>query len=234
MDPRYTYFLILACTLAGPLLLSFDKKVAFYKKWKYVFAAMILPAIVYLTWDAYFITKGVWSFNEKYITGPKLFNIPIEEVLFFFIVPYSCLFIYECVITYFPFVKQRNAGNNILQVIAVLLLVFGVYFFGKYYTSWTFLGLAAFIIIIYINKKLFAEFSGNAFLVSYLIVLIPFLLVNGFLTDIPVVLYNNAENTGVRIYSIPFEDIFYGMLLIMMNIVIYEKLRPSKEAGNNG
>ena len=64
-----------------------------------------------------------------------------------------------------------------------------------------------------------------SFLVSFAIVLIPFLIVNGFLTAIPVVLYNTEENLGIRIYTIPFEDIFYGMLLVMMDIAIYEKIR---------
>jgi lycopene cyclase domain-containing protein len=49
--------------------------------------------------------------------------------------------------------------------------------------------------------------------------------VNGFLTAIPVVLYNDEENVGIRLYSIPLEDVFYGMLLLFMNIVIYEKLK---------
>ena len=66
-----------------------------------------------------------------------------------------------------------------------------------------------------------------SFLVSYAICLIPFLIVNGFLTAIPVVIYNDAENLGWRIYSIPFEDTFYGMLLVLMNIVLYEKLKTT-------
>ena len=61
-----------------------------------------------------------------------------------------------------------------------------------------------------------------------MVILIPFLIVNGFLTAIPVVLYNDAENLNLRIYTIPFEDIFYGMLLVLMNIVIYEKLKNRK------
>ena len=226
MDPHYTYFLILACTIIGPLILSFDKKVGFYKKWKYLFPAMVIPALLYIVWDIYFVSKGVWSFNPRYVTGILISNLPIEEVLFFIVVPYSCVFIYECLISYFPVIKKRKAGNNIIIVLAVLLLVFGFYFLNKYYTSWTFLGLAAVIALVYFNKKYFSVFSANAFLVSYIVVLIPFLIVNGFLTSIPVVLYNDAENTGVRILTIPFEDIFYGMLLVMMNIINYEKLKP--------
>jgi lycopene cyclase domain-containing protein len=225
LNTHYTYFIILAASLAGPLLLSFDKKVAFYKKWKYVFPAMIIPALFYIAWDMFFTAKGVWSFNENYITGIKLYNLPIEEVLFFFVVPYCCVFIYECIRCYFPYLKNKPLADIILITLACILLVTGIIFYKNYYTSWAFILTAAAIEIIYFCKNYFKNFDAAPFLVAYGIILIPFLVVNSFLTAIPVVLYNDAENLGIRIYTIPFEDVFYGMLLILMNIAIYEKLK---------
>jgi lycopene cyclase domain-containing protein len=225
LNNHYTYFLILCCSLAGPLALSFDKKVSFYKKWKYLFPAILLPALFYIIWDIFFTAKNVWSFNEHYITGIKLINLPVEEVLFFFVVPYCCLFVYECIRCYFPQLKNKSTGNTILQLLAVVLFVAGIIFYQKKYTAYTFIFTAIFIAFIFLRKKYFKYFDATSFLVAYIIILIPFLIVNGFLTAIPVVLYNNAENLGIRIYTIPFEDVFYGMLLVLMNISIYEKLQ---------
>jgi lycopene cyclase domain-containing protein len=225
VNNHYTYFIILAASLAGPLALSFDKKVAFYKSWKYLFPAMILPALLYIVWDFYFTAKGVWSFNEACITGIKLYNLPIEEVLFFFVVPYCCMFIYECIRSYFPRTQNIFWADKLLVLLAVALFITGIIHYNKYYTGWTFIFSSAFIIALhFINKKV-KIFNAGLFVASYAVMLIPFLIVNGFLTAVPVVLYNDAENLGFRIYTIPFEDTFYGMLLVLMNVVIYEKLK---------
>lgn len=228
MSTHYTYFLILLASLLGPLALSFDKKVAFCKSWKYVFPAMILPALFYIGWDMYFTAQGVWHFNPNYITGIYLYNLPMEEVLFFFIVPYCCVFIYACIRAYFPQWSNAVIGEKIFLLIAILLLVVGILFFNRAYTSWTFLLNAFFMFLIYFTRRKWKAFDITAFLISYLIILIPFLLVNGFLTAIPVVLYKDAENLGIRIYTIPLEDVFYGMLLIMMNIGLYERVQWKK------
>ncbi len=225
MNQHYTYFLILAASLAGPLALSFDKKVAFYKKWKYLFPAMLLPALLYIFWDVYFTYRQVWGFNQAYITGVKIFNLPLEEVVFFFVVPYCCVFIYECIRCYFPQLNNKRSAFVVLKLLALLLSIFGIVFYDRDYTCWTFLFNAIFILFVTFSRKYFSTFDAVSFLVSYAIILAPFLLVNGFLTAIPVVVYNNAENLGIRIYTIPLEDIFYGMLLILMNIVLYEKLK---------
>ncbi len=188
---------------------------------------MLLPAIFYIVWDAWFTRLGVWSFNGDYIRNIHLYNLPIEEVLFFFVVPYCCVFIYECIRCYFPGLKDGVVSTGIFAIIALLLLVTAFLHADKLYTFFTSVFCAIFMALVIFFRKQWLFFQIKAFLVSYLIILFPFLLVNGFLTAIPVVLYNDDENVGLRLYTIPVEDIFYGMLLIMLNIAGYE-FRKSK------
>jgi len=233
LNTQYTYLLIHAASLAGPLLLSFDKKVAFYKKWRFLFPAMLLPAVLFLIWDEYFTQIGVWSFSEAHTIGVKLGHLPLEEVLFFFTVPYCCVFIYECIRIYFPRLQQSRTAELILFLLGFLLLLLGLFFSARAYTAYTFILNGAFIAVVFLFRRFFSSFDALSFLVSYLVIIVPFLIVNGFLTAIPVVMYNDAENLGIRMFSflpwpmhnIPFEDLFYGMLLILMNVTIYEKLK---------
>jgi lycopene cyclase domain-containing protein len=71
-----------------------------------------------------------------------------------------------------------------------------------------------------------AKWIGK-FIAVYGVLLIPFSVVNGILTGSllpsPIVWYNDAHNLGVRIGTIPVEDIFYGFLLILLFVFIYEK-----------
>ena len=199
MNPHYTYFIILAASFTGPLLLSFDKKVAFYKKWKYLFPAILFPALFFLVWDELKTRNGVWSFSNEHTIGLKLFSLPIEEILFFFIVPYCCVFVYECMRTYFPKIKNRVWGNIVFVLLFFVFLCITFLSYGKEYTFYTCLFTTLFILVLLIFKNWFKGFNASSFLISYAVIVIPFLMANGFLTAIPVVHYNNAENLGIRI-----------------------------------
>jgi lycopene cyclase domain-containing protein len=66
------------------------------------------------------------------------------------------------------------------------------------------------------------------FYFAYAILLVPFFIINGLLTgsfiEEEVVWYNPDHILGIRIGTVPFEDLFYGLLLILMNIAIMEWL----------
>lgn len=61
--------------------------------------------------------------------------------------------------------------------------------------------------------------------ITYLVTLVPFFIVNGVLTSLPVVSYNNAENFGIRLFSIPVEDTAYLMGMMLIVFMVYEKLK---------
>lgn len=220
----YTYLIInLGCILV-PFLFSFIPKRAFYKEWKHFFPANLLVALIFIIWDALFTEMGIWGFNPDYLTGIYIANLPLEEVLFFICIPYACVFGYFA-ITYYvkkaPSVKLIKFGSLIL---AAILLAVGLANLDKWYTSLTFISLACYLFASLLLKK-----NQSFEIISYLAILPFFFAANGILTgsflEAPIVWYNDAENLGIRMVTIPVEDTFYGMLLILMNLNLYEWLK---------
>ncbi len=222
METKYLYLLLNLASILPPLVLSFDKKVAYYKRWKSLWPSIIIVGAFFITWDVLFTRLGVWGFNAQYLTGITIINLPLEEWLFFITIPYASVFIYDCMKAYFPFLYYPVTGRRIAIVIAVLLLTISILSINQWYTSLTFLLLSLVLIVLVYIK---VEFLGR-FFISYLIVLIPFFIINGILTGSgiaeEVVWYDNTKNLSVRLITIPVEDMFYGMLLILGNVAFYE------------
>jgi len=219
---NFAYFGALLFTISYPLARSWEKRLQFHKHFKNLFLSTLIPALIFIVWDIIFTEIGVWSFNSDYITGFHILNLPIEEVMFFFVIPFSCIFIYEALRYFSKGEYLVGKAEYIYYSLSLILLVVGITHIEKLYTSVTFISAAVvFSSIIYFLKP---RWSGT-FLVAYLIVLLPFFIVNGFLTAVPIVQYNDLHNLGMRIYSIPIEDSIYGMLLLFMICYIYESPR---------
>lgn len=216
---KYTYLLINIATVFFPMVLSFDKRVAFYKSWKFIWPGMAITGLLFLVWDVLFTYQGVWSFNADYILGITFFKLPLEEVLFFLTVPFACIFIYQCLRYY---VKWQPA-DFIVSTLCSAVIIYGLlncaFNYHKLYTLVTFGTLVPLLVYVFFVLK--AKWL-NRFFLAYAVTLIPFYIVNGLLTSIPVVIYNNNQNLGQRIGTIPLEDHFYCMALLLMNIAFFE------------
>lgn len=224
MDTHYTYLILNLACIFFPFILSFDKKIAYYKLWKPLFIGIFISAAFFIIWDILFTKLGVWSFNPTYIIGIYIFNLPIEEILFFITVPYACIFIFEVVNGY----TKRDVigcGKPYSVVISVICLVLIILFHDKTYTL-----VNASICLIMLLYAAFIYKSQNLgrFFLAYFISLIPFLICNGLLTALPVVIYNNHENMNLRLFTIPLEDTLYGLSLMLIPILIMDYFKKPK------
>jgi lycopene cyclase domain-containing protein len=222
----WLYFALNVFSLSVPLWRSFEKKVYFFAYWKALWPAIIITASVFIAWDIYFTQQGIWGFNPSYLLGIYIVNLPLEEVLFFICIPYACVFSYEA-INYFikkDFLKPISVC--ISAILVATSLAIAIANMDKWYTCSTFFSLAGLVFYLQFVKQV-AYLSK--FYRVYLFILIPFFLVNGLLTGSviqdEVVWYNDLHNLGVRLGTIPVEDTFYGMLLILLNVAIYEGLK---------
>ena len=223
---KYTYLIINVLTIIFPVILSFDKRVAFAKSWKFIWPGMAITGLLFLFWDVLFTIHGVWSFNDKYIIGIRFYGLPLEEILFFLTVPFACIFIYACLNYYVkwqPGDIVTRMASNLLIGLSIALLALN---YTRLYTAVTFGLLAVLLILLmyYFRVKWL-----NRFYMAFIVSLIPFYIVNGVLTAWPVVLYNNAQNMGIRAGTIPFEDHFYSMALLIMNVGFFEYFKNRKK-----
>lgn len=203
---------------------SFHPKLQLHKRFKWLFLSLILTMVVFIPWDVIFTIHGIWGFNPDYFLGVKFFKLPLEEWLFFICIPFACVFTHYALLLYFPSMKLSETTSRYFAYILILILAILVVFnTEKWYTLINFiLAITLTILVLKNNPKLLQHFF-----LTFLVMLIPFFIVNGILTgswiEQEVVWYNNAENLGLRIGTIPAEDSIYAYSMILMNLFLFEK-----------
>jgi len=223
---KIEYLIINILILLGPLSLSFEKGVHYYRQWKSAFTAISIVAIPYIIWDLLVCSRH-WWFNPEYTLDLRLAGLPIEEWMFFISVPFAVLFIWE--------IFSRRTGNPVngrltfVNKLLPLIILPGIFlwFQNKEYTGSTLiaLGLTGIADII-LKTDILSRKNTYIYLI---IVAFLNLLFNGYLTARPIVIYNEVYQLGWRIFTIPLEDFIYGFSLILFNTILFEKF---KERGN--
>src|SRR5690606_35363321 len=154
--------------------------------------------------------------------------LPLEEILFFICIPFSCVFTYFCLDKFFDLAWNPKTEAICCIIFSLVLILLGLLYLDRLYTSITFFSTA--IVCLLLKFVLKIKWWGKAFSV-YGILLIPFFIVNGILTgtglEEPVVWYNPEEFMNLRSLTIPLEDALYGFDLILLNLS-YFKLMEAK------
>lgn len=222
LETKYLYLGLMIFTIIFPLIRSFEYRLVYYKRVRYILPGVMLMMLLFIPWDVWFTDMGVWWFRDDYITGTRLFGLPLEEWSFFVCVPFACVFIYEAIRYYIKRDLLKGVAPYFFYGFGAILLVFAIYFNDRIYPLVTFsLTSVACFWLAYKNPS----WSGR-FLLMYLVSWLPFLLVNGVLTgnftELPIVNYNPEHHIGTRITTIPVEDSVYSLLMLMIVVAIYE------------
>ncbi|HBN6703627.1 TPA: lycopene cyclase domain-containing protein [Elizabethkingia anophelis] len=222
----YTYLLINFFTIIICFIASFDRRIRFNRFFGIFLLSSTIVAIPFILWDVWFTKMGVWWFDTKYTLGIIIAGLPLEEWLFFFCIPFSCVFTYFCLDTFFNF-SWADALNNVIVFLSfILLTVCALLYYERTYTLVT--ALITLLTVFYLHFIVKSEWIGQATF-TYLILMPGFFAVNGILTgsviESPVVNYNPNEFLGIRMFTIPVEDAVYGYSQFLLNIYFFKLLK---------
>ncbi len=222
IDNTSLYLVVDLLSISVPLLVSFHPRLNLHHRWMALFAAIGLSLIPYVIWDVYFTVNGYWGFNPQYLTGIYLFHLPIEEWLFFICIPYACVFTHLSLLEINPRMQlSKSATQRISYLLFVVFALFLVFNWSKAYTAVDMIfGIIVLSLTLWKRPELL-----RSFYLTFLVMLIPFFIVNGILTGTGIegniVWYNDEENLGIRMGTIPVEDSVYAFSMILLNLLLF-------------
>lgn len=103
--------LMAACLLITlPLELVFAARV--YRRWQVLLKALLPVVVVFAVWDIIAIARDHWSYDPRFVTGIDLGILPLEELVFFLVIPVCALLSYEAVGTVIRWAGRRTGRRT--------------------------------------------------------------------------------------------------------------------------
>lgn len=105
---HWQYLIVLgACLLITAPLETFGSGV--YRQPVRLLRSVAPVAVVFVVWDAIAIAGHVWTYNPRYISGIHVgVSIPLEELLFFLVIPVCGLLTYSAVTAILSMLRGRR------------------------------------------------------------------------------------------------------------------------------
>jgi lycopene cyclase domain-containing protein len=97
-----TYLVLMAACVAVTLPLELVLRAGVYRRPRRWLAALVPVFVVFNLWDWVAIRRGHWTYSARYTTGAHLLGLPVEELVFFLVVPTCALLTYQAVVRLFP------------------------------------------------------------------------------------------------------------------------------------
>lgn len=94
---KAAYLLVLAGCLIGTAPLEVLLHTRVYAQWRRLLLTLLPVLVVFTAWDVLAIRAGHWSYDPRQTTGLHVGNVPVEELLFFLVIPTCAILSLEAV-----------------------------------------------------------------------------------------------------------------------------------------
>lgn len=223
---HYAYWALLLASGIVPLCLALARWRFGWGKaeWLRLVQVFLLVSVPFVLLDSISHSRGWWAYNPDFVTGLHFLGLPLEEIAFFFVVPFACLYIYHALAILRPDAAWqwrlgRVLGWALLGAAVVLAVIEP--------RERTLFDLALFLTIGLVALR--RPFSRAE--VTWLMIVVGlFLIVNTILTALPIVTYDTAYGSRFRIGTIPFEDALYNFSLLLLCLTVWRQ-QPIKRVG---
>jgi lycopene cyclase domain-containing protein len=226
---KYTFLFIDVLVFLVPMLLMLDKRFESKKTFNQLLPALVLMAVLFTVWDMVFSHLLIRTFNPSHVIGFYFLGIPFEEYLLFLLSPFAVTVMYEYMSNIVPEKMRQQNGNSFAMILAVIFLFLAMAFRQFPYTFYT--CLFSSLLLQFNVYFLKSEFLGRYFFV-FAVALVPAMLIHAVLTSHPVIQYSNAGISGIKIGTIPFEDIALLMLQTLLVLTIFDGYKRGKSIRN--
>lgn len=224
----FTYLLVNFFTVIVCFIASFDRRIRFDRHFGAYLKAATVATIPFIAWDVWFTKHSVWWFNHTYTLGFDLAGLPIEEWLFFFCIPFSCVFTFYCLEKFFDLSWADRFSGFLSGLAVAVCLVIAVRFPEKMYPLVT--ALSTIVVVLYLRFIARVDWIGRASF-AFLVLMPGFFAVNGILTGTglasPIVNYNPQQILNIRLLTIPIEDSVYGYTQFLLVVYLFRKFRKN-------
>jgi lycopene cyclase domain-containing protein len=218
----YLEFLLIFTVLPISILVFFLRKYidAVYLKW--LFVVSLIAFFATAGWDNYAVYSGIWHFPENKTLGIKIFFVPVEEYMFFFLQTYTTGLVQLI------FLKKNIKLNlNNVSLILVPLLIFSAKDvlslpFGNFNYLFHLFSWGGFFILVQIiagRKKITGNLS--LILIPSLIMTLYFSFADSVSIGQGIWDFDPFQTTGIRVFNIPLEEILF---FLVTNILITEAM----------
>lgn len=224
---NYYYLLINLALLLLSFLLTLDKKANPIRSWKPMIPTVLVSGLFFSVVALIFNQFKVSIFNDEYTVGAHILQLPIEEVLFHFILAFAGLNIYVVLNARFPKNNLEKFSLSVSNLLLGVLIAMLFFTHTKLYSVITFsvLFLSLFYVEYVNNLRFMYKFYR-----AYVVLLIPFCLLYLFIGGLPILTYVFEETIKLKLGVIPFENFFYLMSNLLVSVYLFEVVKSKSKA----